>query len=273
VLIDHGWRGCLRLAIDAHAQADCLVDEAVSVNIGHETNIDLGGYNDAGNWAAGPYSKPFEDTTFTVKSFTYWKPGAPAASTPAPEGGGEGEADGEGEGEGEDATTLATTTTAAPTTASAAPVCSRLEGDDGRGGDLGKRYHGGAMLKQVHRKHSPDGAAWKWWECAAECAREKLCNYWYVPKKTKNCAMRKRKGAALVASSFNSAGEGLGHGDTDPNCDGVDPEAACHATPQGCDKCEESRIEDNSGFFGGGANLKLLRKTDAPNGRVWAWYA
>jgi len=146
-----------------------------------------------------------------------------------------------------------------------------IKGDDGRGGDLSKRYYGGALIKpSLHRKHSPDGIAWKWWQCAHECAKHPDCKYWYIPKKTKNCAMRKTKSSALVAASFAKASEGMGHGDKDPVCDGVDPDASCRLSSRGCDPC--TRIEEGDGFFGGGKNANVLRRTSAPNGRVWAWY-
>lgn len=168
-------------------------------------------------------------------------------------------------------------------------VCSQITGTyskDGVDYDMSKLYYGGALIKvpdqakgvdstimrnDVQKKFSPDGKAWKWFECAAECAKNPECKYWYIPKKTLGCILRKGKsaapnGASLKGGQFAS----VAHGDANAACDGYRPEAACRANPDGCDKC--STIEDTSGYFGGGKAVATLKKTKAPNGRVWAWH-
>ena len=158
-------------------------------------------------------------------------------------------------------TATATTTLTRPTTAAAAVAqCAQF------GGPLAGRYFAGPALAPVLlRAGSPDGAGWKWWECAAECAHHSDCQYWYVPAKSKTCVMKRRRTTALVVAP---AAVSLGHGDRDSTCNYVDPGAPCQIAPSGCEPCPRL---PTSGYFRGEL-LRVLKKKDAPNGGSWAWY-
>ena len=128
--------------------------------------------------------------------------------------------------------TSTTTTTGTPlststptgTSATRPRPCSWITGVDGRGGDLTRRYHGGAVLRRLHRRAAPPGTGvvgWPWWACARECAEEPRCRYWFVPARSRMCILRRGKSAELAAPSFAADREGIGHGDQDASCAGI----------------------------------------------------
>jgi len=132
------------------ASASCLMGESMTVVLGHETNEDFGGVNDAANWDQDQYKNKVATASLEVSYLKYWK-------------------------------TIKMITTAAPATTAALPTnCQVLkqftEASGKRHAYQGKNY--GSPEKGL------TGFA-----CAAKCAADSKCTYW-ISHKSKGCILK-----------------------------------------------------------------------------------
>lgn len=133
------------------ASASCLLGESMTVVLGHETNEDFGGINDAANWEKPEYSNKVKTATLEVSYLKYWK-------------------------------TKKTATTNAPTTVAVTlpPQCDILKQFPAGGGKRhayqGKNY--GTPEKGLSGP-----------QCAAKCFSLPRCTYWILHA-TKGCILK-----------------------------------------------------------------------------------
>jgi hypothetical protein len=137
------------------AKVDCLVGEQMTVVLGHETNEDFGGVNDAANWDKAAYKNKVKPAVLEVSYLKYWATKK----------------------------TVIATTQAASTTQAAVTMpknCHHLKlqkaGSGKRQAYEGKNY--GDPEKGLQKE-----------ACAAKCAALPMCTYWISHEK-KGCILK-----------------------------------------------------------------------------------